>query len=153
DTLTRKKPPHPMFLWPIDVVTLLGVAGFGYLMPLREARFKSGVDLAKKKVDPSFRVLATAGLNLAHGVLLLHTQGLAYRDISFGNLFLDPDTGEVLICDLDNVGVDGRPHNEVGGTMQFMAPEIVRGEANPSSLTDQHSLAVLLFYMFFMGHP
>src|SRR5262249_44867670 len=60
---------------------------------------------------------------------------------------------DVLICDLDNVGIDGRPHNDVGGTMRFMAPEIVRGEAVPTTRTDQFSLAVLLHFMLFMAHP
>ncbi len=153
DVLVRKSAPHPMFLWPVDIVLAPSGPAFGYLMPLRDSRFKSGVDLARRRIEPTFRTLATAGYHLAHGFLLLHAQGLAYRDISFGNMFLDPRTGEVLICDLDNVGVNGQPHNQVGGTMQFMAPEIVIGKANPDALTDQHSLAVLLFYMFFMGHP
>ena len=34
-----------------------------------------------------------------------------------------------------------------------MAPEIVVGKAKPSRNTDLYSLAVLLFYMFMMGHP
>jgi DNA-binding helix-hairpin-helix protein with protein kinase domain len=153
EALVKKGSPSGLFLWPLDLASAAGVAGFGYLMPLREPRFRSGLDLAKRRVEPTFRALATAGLLLAQGFLQLHSKGLAYRDISFGNLFLDPDTGEVLICDLDNVGVDGRPHNTVGGTMRFMAPEIVRGESAPTSQTDQYSLAVLLHFMLFMAHP
>jgi serine/threonine protein kinase len=34
-----------------------------------------------------------------------------------------------------------------------MAPEIVRGDALPSTQTDLFSLAVLLFYMFMIHHP
>jgi serine/threonine protein kinase len=97
--------------------------------------------------------LATAGLNLAHSFLQLHAKGLCYRDISFGNVFFDPDTGDILICDNDNVTVDGTASASVLGTPRFMAPEIVRGEALPSSLTDLFSLAVLLFYMFMVHHP
>ncbi len=145
--------PSAMFLWPIDLVTRPGRPSFGYLMTLREPRFRSGVELAKRRIELPFRLLITAGLHLAEAFLQLHAKGLAYRDISFGNFFLDPATGDVLICDLDNVGVDGRPHNAVGGTMRFMAPEIVRGEAAPSSFTDQFSLAVLLHCILFMGHP
>ncbi len=153
ETLVRKGPPSTLFLWPIDLASAATVPGFGYVMPLRPSRFKSGTDLAKRRIEPTFRALTTAGINLADGFLQLHARGLAYRDISFGNLFLDPKTGEVLICDLDNVGVDGQAHNTVGGTMRFMAPEIVRGEASPSSRTDQFSLAVLLHFLFFMAHP
>src|SRR4051812_36185407 len=34
-----------------------------------------------------------------------------------------------------------------------MAPEIVRGDALPSTQTDLFSLAILLFYMFVVHHP
>jgi serine/threonine protein kinase len=43
--------------------------------------------------------------------------------------------------------------SSVLGTPRFMAPEVVRGEAMPSSQTDLYSLAVLLFYMFMVHHP
>jgi serine/threonine protein kinase len=122
-------------------------------MPLRQPRYKGIVDLMKRRVEPAFRALATAGLELAHSYLQLHARGLCYRDISFGNVFLDPDTGEVLICDNDNVAVDGQTRGGVLGTPRFMAPEVVRGEALPSTQTDLFSLAVLLFYMLLVHHP
>jgi DNA-binding helix-hairpin-helix protein with protein kinase domain len=153
ETLIRKGSPSEMFLWPIDLASAAGVPGFGYLMPLRTSRFKSGNELAKRRIEPNFRTLITAGLNLAHGFLQLHAKGLAYRDINFGNFFVDPDSGEVLICDNDNVGIDGQPHNDVGGTMKFMAPEVVRGETAPTAQTDLYSMAVLLHFLFMMAHP
>jgi DNA-binding helix-hairpin-helix protein with protein kinase domain len=151
--LVGKGSPSDLFLWPLDLASAPGVAGFGYLMPLRAARFRSGVELAKRRIDLTFRHLTTAALHLADAFLQLHANGLAYRDISFGNLFVDPQIGDVLVCDLDNVGIDGLPHNSVGGTMRFMAPEIVRGEALPSTQTDQYSLGVLLHFLFYMAHP
>ena len=128
------------------------VSAFGYVMPLREERFKGIVDLMKRRVEPSFRALATAGFELAHNYLQLHSRGLCYRDISFGNVFFDPDNGEVRICDNDNVDVNGR-EGSIGGTPRFMAPELVRGDATPSTQTDLFSLAVLLFYTFVIHHP
>jgi serine/threonine protein kinase len=77
---------------------------------------------------------------------------LCYSDISFGNVSLDPSTGQVCICDNDNVHVDGEPSG-IGGTIGFMAPEIVRGKSMPTIDTDLFSLAVLLFYIFMMHHP
>jgi serine/threonine protein kinase len=41
----------------------------------------------------------------------------------------------------------------VKGTPRFMAPEIVRGEALPSTVSDLYSLAVFLFHIFMHGHP
>ena len=151
--LIAKGAPTTRFLWPLALAVATGVSGFGYLMPLREARYKSIVDLMKRRIEPSFQVLTTAGLELVHSFLELHSRGLCYRDISFGNVCFDPANGEVLIGDNDNVGVDGETTGGVLGTPRFIAPEVVRGEAAPSTQTDLFSLAVLLFYMFMIHHP
>ncbi len=153
ENLIRKGPPNARFLWPIELVQAPAVDGFGYLMALREKRYKSLVDLMKRRIDPPFRALVTAGFHLADSFLQLHSKGLCYRDISFGNLFLDPATGDVLICDNDNVAVDGDRSAGILGTPRFMAPEVVRGMALPSIQTDLYSLAVLLFYLFMVHHP
>jgi eukaryotic-like serine/threonine-protein kinase len=153
ELLVRKGPPSEHFLYPLEITTAAGTPGFGYVMPLRPKRFKNIVDLMTRRIEPTFRALATAGFNLAHNYLLLHTQGLCYRDISFGNAFFDPDNGDVLIADNDNVSVDGAGVLGVLGTPRFMAPEIVRGEALPSTQTDLFSLAVLIFYMLMVAHP
>jgi len=152
-TLVKKGPPNEKFLWPMELASAAGVPGFGYVMPLREPRFKGIVDLMRRRIEPTFRALATAGLDLSHSYLQLHAEGLCYRDISFGNVFFDPGTGDVLICDNDNVTVDGEGTGGVLGTPRFMAPEVVRGDGLPSTQTDLFSLAVLLFYMFMVHHP
>ena len=153
ELLIRKGAPSEHFLYPMEITVADGVPGFGYIMPLRPPRFKNIVDLMKRKIEPTFRALATAGLNLSHNYLLLHSQGLCYRDISFGNAFFDPLNGDVLIADNDNVSVDGAAVLGVLGTPRFMAPEIVRGEAMPSTNTDLFSLSVLIFYMLMVAHP
>jgi DNA-binding helix-hairpin-helix protein with protein kinase domain len=153
DALIKKGPPNDKFLWPLELTSSPDVPGFGYIMPLREPRFKGIVDLMKRRIEPTFRALSTAGLQLADSYLELHAQGFCYRDISFGNVFFDPDSGEALICDNDNVAVDKQEQSGVLGTPRFMAPEIVRGEARPSTQTDLFSLSVLLFYMLMVHHP
>lgn len=153
EELVKIGPPNNRFLWPLELVRDPNGKTFGYLMYLRENRFKGMVDLMKRKVEPSFRALCTIGLQLAHSYLELHAKGLCYRDISFGNVFFDPDTGDVLICDNDNVGISGQSYSGVLGTPRFMAPEIVCNQAKPSTETDLYSLAVLLFYIFMLNHP
>lgn len=151
ENLIRKGEPSPAFLWPKDLLVDSGT--FGYIMPLRPPNFRSIVDMMKRRAEPSFRALCIAGVNVCAGYQKLHSAGYSYRDISFGNVFFDPDTGAVLICDNDNVSVDGLHDSGVCGTPRFMAPEIVKGEAGPSTDTDLYSLAVLLFYMFMLHHP
>jgi DNA-binding helix-hairpin-helix protein with protein kinase domain len=150
--LIRLEPPSHRFLWPEDVA-LSDVGGFGYLMPLRGPEFKGMVELMRGTITPSFRALTTAVFQLADGFHQLHAAGLCYRDISFGNVFLDEASGDVLICDNDNVGIDGEAAVGVLGTTGFMAPEVVRGETLPSTSTDLYSLSVLLFLLFMVSHP
>ncbi|MDQ4097797.1 MAG: serine/threonine protein kinase [Actinomycetota bacterium] len=151
-TLVDIGPPDDRFLWPIEIAYQPGSSDFGYLMLLRPGRFHGLGEFLGRRVDAEFRELAIAGLQLAHCFLQLHSKGLCYRDISYANMFFDPETGDVLVCDNDNVGIDGE-ETFILGTPYFMAPEIVRREAMPSANTDRFSLAVLLFYMFMLDHP
>ena len=145
--------PSEDFLWPEDLIISHEKKSFGYTMALRPPEYKGIVDLMKRRVEPTFFNLCKACFNLTKGYQALHKAGYQYRDISFGNLFFNPDNGKVLICDNDNVVPNGEKGGGVLGTPTFMAPEIVRGEAYPSRNTDQYSLAVLLFYMLMLHHP
>jgi eukaryotic-like serine/threonine-protein kinase len=146
--------PNDKFLWPTALVKSKGVKGFGYIMNLRDPSYKSLIDLMKHRVNPKFKELITACFQLADSFLQLHAKGLCYRDISFGNVFFNPSTGNILICDNDNVTIDSKDALvSVLGTPGFMAPEVVRGDLKPSSSTDLYSLAVLLFYMLMVNHP
>lgn len=152
-SLVERGEPSERFLWPIDVTVATSSQSFGYVMPLRKPQYKGLVDLMLRRVEPSFRSLCTTCFELAHHYMKLHTSGLAYRDISFGNVFFDPQSGEVLICDNDNVCIEGSEQGGVIGTPRFMAPEIVRGEEQPSTKSDLFSLSVLLFFILFLHHP
>jgi serine/threonine protein kinase len=153
ENLIKQGPPTENFLWPLDIAYSSSTPGYGYIMPLRDKRYRNLVELMNRAIEPSFRALTTAGYLLADSFLQLHSKGFAYRDISFGNIFFDPDTGEILIADNDNVTFDGESNGGVLGTPRFMAPEIVTGKALPNKYTDLYSLSVLLFYMFIIHHP
>jgi DNA-binding helix-hairpin-helix protein with protein kinase domain len=150
--LVERGRPHRDFIWPIDLVVSDELSGFGYVMPRLEPRFSSFAQLVSRSDQPPFRVVSAIGRRLVTAFEALHSAGLCYRDISFGNLWVDAEASEVAIIDNDNVGIDGG-EVFVWGTLRFMAPEVVRREAAPSSLTDLHSLAVFLFYLFMHGHP
>jgi DNA-binding helix-hairpin-helix protein with protein kinase domain len=151
--LIERGAPDARFLWPTEIATLPGSNAFGYVMPLRDRMSVGLSDLLTGRVDAPFSLVCTLGMELADSFLALHNQGLCYRDISFGNVFFNTRTGRPLICDNDNVGIDGASPSAVLGTRRFMAPEIVRREAAPSIATDLYSLAVLLFYLLMVGHP
>jgi DNA-binding helix-hairpin-helix protein with protein kinase domain len=145
--------PSATFLFPLHLTALNRGAGFGYVMPLRKANYKNTSDLLKRRIEPGFRQLLIATIQLVDSFAQLHAKGLCYRDISFGNFFIAPDTGDILICDNDNVTVNNTQITGVVGTPRFMAPEIVRRDTNPNSDSDRFSLAVLLFYLLMLHHP
>jgi DNA-binding helix-hairpin-helix protein with protein kinase domain len=153
--------PHQRFLWPLSMARVPSQPSFGYVMHLRDPRFLElsylllNADRDGKPLDVSFSSIIELCRQLSYSFLRLHARGLCYRDISFGNVFFDPVNGDVLICDNDNVGIDNGT-GRVLGTPYFMAPEVVRDTTYrtlPNTDTDRHSLAVLLFYALFLGHP
>src|SRR4029079_8005314 len=60
ETLIKMGPPSDRFLWPIEIATSSSTSGFGYIMPLRDPRFRGIVDMMKRRIEPGFRALATA---------------------------------------------------------------------------------------------
>ncbi len=143
------------FIWPEDLVTTTGARQFGYLMPrIDTSRYAElGEVWARLKPAPGFPALCEISYQAANSYRALHLTGHCYRDISRGNLMFDPVAGDVLICDNDNVGVNRQSTCQVWGTMEYMAPELIRGQADPSTETDLHSLAVLLFNLWVWHHP
>lgn len=151
--LIQSGKPSESFLWPIDITENKASEPFGYIMALRKPEFKSLIDLMKNRANPGFLALTKATFNLVESFQKLHALGLCYRDISHGNVFFHEETGDVLICDNDNVGLNNSPSQGVVGTPRFMAPEIVKAEAHPNADSDLFSLATLIFYMLLISHP
>ena len=89
EELVRSGAPSETYLWPIELCEEKGVGGYGYIMPLRERRFRGIVDIFFRRSEPSMRVLATTCMNMADTFMQLHAKGLCYRDISHGNVFFD----------------------------------------------------------------
>ncbi len=143
--------PARSFLWPI-LVTEQTEGSFGYLMALRPPEYKSFTDVLNAKVrivKHSARV--NAALMIVESFLSLHRQGKSYQDLNDGNFFIDPENGDVLICDNDNVAPYG-VNLGIAGKCRYMAPEVVMGE-KPGMQSDYFSLAVILFLLLFLSHP
>jgi serine/threonine protein kinase len=121
-------------------------------MPRLDDRFINCFQMLASATAPDFRTMIKIGLNLIDAFASLPGEGLCYRDVSFGNLFVDPGTGDVAIIDNDNVGTTGE-ETYIKGTLQFMAPEVMLDEATPRTESDLYSLALFLFYLFCHGHP
>ena len=153
--MVKQGPPDQNFLWPLDFAEIQGSPSFGYIMPLISGDRRPLKDMfvaPPRGINPSLDIRATACFDIATSFQRLHATGYCYQDINFGGFFIDAERGTIQICDADNIAVDGEPGG-VYGTRKFMAPEVVRREALPSTKTDLYSMAVLFFYMLFNWHP
>jgi DNA-binding helix-hairpin-helix protein with protein kinase domain len=158
----RATAPNDDFLWPIALLRASAASrplirireeSFGYLMPLRPASYVGASEHAAGRLAIGLRQVLRACFFLADAFHALHLAGLCYKDVSLGNLFLEPGSGRILICDNDNVAVDGSGLGAVLGTPGFMAPEVLLGQARPGADSDLFSLAVLLFRLLTRHDP
>ncbi len=143
--------PSEVFLWP-EYLTKKEKGSFGYVMKLRPKNyFEFGNFLLAKKSFRSYSAMLAAALNICKGFMMLHRFGYSYQDLNDGNFFIDPDNGDVLICDNDNVMPQGEKSG-IMGKARYMAPEIVAGGV-PDKYSDRFSLSVILFMLFYANHP
>ena len=149
---TSKGAPSDAFLWP-EFVTKKERGSYGYIMPLRpKGYYEFGHYLLAKRQFKSFEAIVNAAMKICEGFKLLHLRGYSYQDLNDGNFFINPDNGDVLICDNDNV----MPNNDKSGILgkaRYMAPEVVCGNKAPNTESDRFSLSVILFMLFYANHP
>lgn len=158
DNLKRnadKGSPDKAFLWP-DAVTERTEGSFGYIMDLRpEGYYELSKILASEKYNfANFKVATEACIRIVSAFRILHNNGYSYQDLNDGNFFINPRTGEVLICDNDNVAPNGT-NTGILGKPRYMAPEIVvgKGKVLPNTQSDRYSLSAILFLILFLSHP
>ena len=143
--------PSEAFIWPLDL-SVKNNGCFGYVMRLRPEGYEEfGRFLLAKARFKSFDAMFTAAMKICDGFKNLHRVGCSYQDLNDGNFFINPETGDVLICDNDNVVADGQKSG-IRGKARYMAPEVVAGGL-PNKYSDRFSLSVVLFMLFFANHP
>lgn len=143
--------PSNAFLWP-EHITNRQYGSFGYVMKLRPRNYyEFGNYLLAKVCFKSFTAMLAAAMKICDGFMMLHRYGYSYQDLNDGNFFIDPNTGDVLICDNDNVMPQGEKSG-IMGKARYMAPEIVAGGI-PDKRSDRFSLSVILFMLFYANHP
>lgn len=84
----------------------------------------------------------------------LERSNLSYCDISGNNILVRTSKGaSIKMIDVDNIYVAGKGTAAVLGTPSYIAPEVISRQKNPDVLSDNYSLAVLLFELLRVGHP
>jgi len=143
--------PHECFLWPLDV-TEPSNGSIGYIMELRPPEYIVMTRFLLKQKFASFQVCADAMLHIVNAFRIMHNDGFSYQDLNDGNFFINPKTGDLLICDNDNVSYPGF-NTGVVGKSRYMAPEVVLGQKLPDKASDRFSLALILFLLLCKSHP
>jgi len=92
---------------------------------------------------------------LSSTLAALHGRGLAYGDLSPGNIFVSRsrEHAEVWLIDCDNISLLSREGGQKIYTREYGAPEIMRGESGINSLTDSWSIGVIAFQLLTLLHP
>ena len=144
--------PTNAFLWP-QYLTVWKENRFGYIMDVRPPEYHDFSHFLLAKIRfASLSSMINAALQISNAFRELHRKGYSYQDLNDGNFFIHPKTGDVLICDNDNVA----PYGEnlgIAGKCRYMAPEVVLSKSLPDSDSDRFSLAVILFMLLFNNHP
>lgn len=143
--------PSPEFLWPLDITEWMD-GTFGYIMDLRPDGYYEITEYMLCDVRfKSYRAAIDASMHIVSAFRKLHNAGYSYQDLNDGNFFINPENGDVLICDNDNVAPDGTETGIIGKP-RYMAPEIVLGN-KPNSRSDRFSMSVILYILFCLNHP
>ncbi|GAA0245566.1 hypothetical protein GCM10009527_047810 [Actinomadura nitritigenes] len=134
----------------------------GYTMELLDAMISLG-SLAVPEPDIKEWFIRTGGLArrlrllalAAEAFVRLHARGLAYGDISPGNVLVSADSGhdQVWLIDPDNLSAEVGTGDPAYFTPGYGAPELVTGRSGQDSLTDVFSFAVLAFQVLSLAHP
>lgn len=136
------------------------------LIPLKDlfdSFIKASDDISEDNPAPHIQdYLDQGGLKRRVGILCqlartlnqLHGRGMLYGDISPDNIFVSDDINhtETWLIDCDNISFESHPGLAVY-TPEYGAPELVRGEAMLSSLTDCWSFAVVAYQLLTHNHP
>ncbi len=145
-------PPADAFLWPQHLTKRTG-GTFGYIMRVRPPGYEDVSKFLKAKIrfGDDFACV-NACLKMVNAFKELHRKGYSYQDINDGNFFIHPVTGDLLVCDNDNVAEYGATFG-IAGKPGYVAPEIVLGKHAPDIFTDRFSMAVMLFLLLVLARP
>lgn len=141
--------------WPLGIVEQLdNQAAVGVVtrcvpsthVPLYRLIFSPLVAVEQFRQGRSWLNYLKMARGTAAAVRTIHGKGMAHADIHLKNFLANPESGEVVLIDLDGLVVRGFLPPQVKGMLGFIAPEVMMNIAQPSELTDRHSAAVLILW-------
>lgn len=164
--LVNMIPPHPAFIWPLELIPPLKNGEIGYINELYDNKklksFKK-VAISGKENFSSIEAMLNSLIELVSAFEALHAKGLCFQDINEGAIVFDVEKGGVRICDCENVVPNNEPvpigYSKNGhelymqGFPKYMAPEVEIKAIHPDKYTDRYSLAIMMFMVLTRCHP
>jgi serine/threonine-protein kinase len=127
-------------------------------LPYLAAQFIDGMSLEKKlkQVDRlGVRDIVSICLQVGQGLQAMYDAGLVHRDVKPGNILLDK-RGKAYITDFglakDNAGSILTQPGQALGSLDYMAPEQIRGE-QVTAAADVYSLACVAYECLYGRRP
>lgn len=112
-----------------------------YLIPDRNVSFPKWYNQGLGLYERIF-----VGYIIAKAFGELEKSNLSYCDISGNNILIKIAKGaSVEMIDVDSIYTAGKGKSAILGTPRYIAPEVISRQKNPDVLSDNYSLAVILF--------
>ena len=92
---------------------------------------------------------AEVGAQICDGLAAVHAKGILHRDLKPANVLLDKN-GNAQLVDFGVAGLKGE--KVVGGTPNYMAPELFEGQA-PTVQSELYALGLILYQLFTGRRP
>lgn len=162
----KRKLSTNVFQLPIGLIQDkgFGAGKTGYVMPmLPDASKQSWVSLASFVKDKRFvmdfgkakrseaDIARIAAFNIVNAIASLHAEGICYKFWCINNIFIDKETGQVLITCPDYMSevevYVKRLHS------RYNCPEVSLGICRYDKISDCYNMAIVLFILLTSVHP
>ena len=135
--------PSKAYAWPETITQRIGTR-FGYITSPLPSNYQSIDNILIGKTLLSKDQQLKVSQNIVSSIEKLHNRGLCFRQLDFGDYYVDTKTNDVLYWKYDYIAPQHSLTN-IGYCFGTTAPEIIKGNREISCYTDLYSLSILLF--------
>ncbi|MGC7178699.1 serine/threonine-protein kinase [Metamycoplasma hominis] len=136
-----------------NVVKILGWHYKGnevfYVMELIKGQGLKTIIAKNKKIDPDTAIMYAK--QICQGLIEIHAAKIVHRDLKPSNILIDEETNSLKLIDFGiSIGESTQRvtrNYKAVGSVQYMAPELLRGIADPSPRSDIYAFGIILFEM------
>lgn len=145
--------PDEAFLWPIEV-TELYEESYGYIVRKMDNSLQSFGDiLSGKAIFDTDKARVECSISLITAFIKLYEKNLCYFVFSPDMLWVDCATGKIILTACEMITSEGEQLYKHAYAPRLEAPEIFEGDMVPTKNSNNFSLAIMIYMMWFVGHP